>query len=207
MGQVQPHQGQPRDQGETERGQRRPAQLDHAHRIIGGSRGGIGPWLTEARATVGPRTVPDSPIVSSAVPVYGAAMRDRLAHPQSRRLARLVMVALLAISTSISWASPMVGPHCESHSTAAHSPTDTDHDSGSSATPSWTPGPHHECSHCPPSECSRMAPCATTGSVAAAEAGTPIAGLPPHQVVLVRYIQQHRSTAVPPPTPPPQLIS
>src|SRR5215207_10091115 len=135
-------------------------------------------------------------------------MRYRLANSHFQRLARLVMVVLLATSTTISWASPILGSHCDSHTRAAHSSSaPVEHDSGPLATPSWTQGSNHDCPHCPPSDCSRLAPCATSGSVAAAEPSTPIADLPPHSVTPTTYNRQHPSTLVQPPTPPPQLVA
>src|SRR5688500_16954731 len=131
-------------------------------------------------------------------------MGYRLDNWQSRWLSRLVLVALLATSTSISWASPILGPHCSSHAMAAHgSSTHATHEAAPLATPSWTQGPVHECQRCPPSECSQVAPCATAGSVAAAEASALIAELVPHAVLLILYNRQHPSSSVQPPTPPP----
>lgn len=143
------------------------------------------------------------------IPAYGALMMYRTAVPRSGPpAAHLLLVALLLVSTGVTWTSPILGPHCNSHTITASSPSaHGEHDSEAFATASWTSGSDHGCSHCPPSDCSRLAPCATSGSVAVAEAGTPITDLLPHPVSLTRHIQQHRSTAVPPPTPPPQPIA
>ena len=61
-------------------------------------------------------------------------------------------------------------------------------------------------SYCPPSDCSRMAPCATSGSIGVTQAGSPMADLSPHPVLETLYIHQHCSTVIQPPTPPPQVI-
>jgi hypothetical protein len=140
--------------------------------------------------------------------VYGAHMRYSVAVPRCGALARLVLVALLSVSASFAWASPILGSHCARHSLApSSSSAHAEHDSGPLATPSWTQGSQHDCSHCPPSDCSRVTPCAATGSVAAVEASTSIADLPPHPVTLPPYSRQYPSIAVQPPTPPPQLIA
>lgn len=125
-----------------------------------------------------------------------------MALPRRGPLARLVLVALLSVSAGVAWVSPRLGSHCDRHATAR-----TAHHFEPPAVPSWAQGAQHECSHCPPSECSRVAPCATSGSLAVAEVSRRLPDLLPHPVSLTSYIQLHHSTAVQPPTPPPQPIA
>lgn len=148
------------------------------------------------------------PIAVLHAPVYGALMWYGVAGPWCRALARTVSVALLLLSASLDWAWPVPGSHCERHDSASSRLSTHPHPGAEGpATPSWAPDSDHDCSHCPPSECSRAAPCAAAGSIAVTEVGSLIAELAPHRVRHSAYVQLHHHTGVQPPTPPPQLIA
>jgi hypothetical protein len=123
--------------------------------------------------------------------------------PRCGVLARMVLVALLSVSAGFAWAPPILGSHCARHSSAPSSLfAHANHDAEG-----WAQGSEHDCPHCPPSECSRVVPCAPSGSVAAAEASTPIADRAPQPLILTRHNRQYSTIAVQPPTPPPQSIA
>jgi hypothetical protein len=133
-------------------------------------------------------------------------MTAGLGFPRYKVFTRLVLAAFLLVSASVSSAAPLQGSHCQRHSSvASSSATHGNHNSEPLTAPSWTQDA--DCSHCPPTECSRVAPCATSGTMAAAEVRSPIAALSAHAVSLNRYDQQRSTKAVQPPTPPPQLIA
>jgi hypothetical protein len=71
----------------------------------------------------------------------------------------------------------------------------------------WSQTQHHQCPHCPASECGRAIPCAGASTTPSIPATVAIADFDAHRVVVDRVREQASSATSPPDTPPPQLIS
>jgi hypothetical protein len=125
-----------------------------------------------------------------------------MAVPRRGPLARLVLVALLSVSISIAWAAPVLGSQCDRHA-ASHTTRHLE----LASTVSWAQGTQHECSHCPPSECSRAVPCAATSSIALGQATRLVAEFPAKRTTMNQQKVHPRSTSQEPPTPPPQRVT
>jgi hypothetical protein len=100
-------------------------------------------------------------------------------------------------------------PHCVQHGAAAmkvglvasrRAPPDSDF-------PTWTKAASHECPHCPPSECARIAPCTSSSTTALSPTAVGVTDLPGSRVPVRLVRNQASSVHSPPDTPPPQLIT
>jgi hypothetical protein len=100
--------------------------------------------------------------------------------------------------------------HCATHeSSVTHSvhPSQEDLSHGASAATLDEPA-HSDCTHCPPSECASILPCAgSVISLVAAPSVMSLQSFPTHGTTPVGGRTAPRSTTRRPPTPPPQFIS
>jgi hypothetical protein len=154
---------------------------------------------------------PQSSAVSPVIMIMPASSTSHYAARMKPRRSRAVIVNALAtialvFSTLTGWAAQLQS-HCASHSesaqvVAAHQQHQSEHPS-----PTWTNAHRHSCEHCPPSECSRVAPCTMSSSGALVASVASLAALTEHGVD-----PASRHDALPlsyrqPPIPPPQLLS
>src|SRR5262245_62870877 len=83
----------------------------------------------------------------------------------ARTVTRLVMLALSLLGLPSVTLSAHQATHCSAGMAVGHSATGVpDHHASRPATSRWITGSSHECPHCPPSECIRMAACGGTAT-------------------------------------------
>jgi len=117
----------------------------------------------------------------------------------------LLMALVLAALTG--WGASVSGPHCASHSVQTHVAVPHGDSHSESAATAWTNAAEHECPHCPPMECSRIAPCTASASAALSATLMAVADLSAHLVALPARYQPQPFPPYQPLTPPPQRIS
>lgn len=126
------------------------------------------------------------------------------------RIARLPMLVAGIVATPSVGMDAMQRPHCAQHELAVHRPhqaTPSSRTGKGNDTQSWTQRHDHRCSHCPASECARLAPCAGSSVTAVAPPRAVAGNLDSHQVAVDLGRQHVHSASPPPDTPPPQLIA
>lgn len=221
MRQVRPRQGQPHDQGETERGQRRPAQLNHGQSIVGSilhapavelAAGRADKFHRELRQESEPETSGSAGCLAATVWLCCVMMWRTHTSVTRRmgRMTRMLMLVLGVVSVPSIGLAAMQRPHCAQHVPSpggqeAHS-GDT-HQAPEPAPVSWDTASEHVCPHCPATDCARIAPCTASSTAAISEASLTVSE-PASDRVSVRKVRiQPYSATHQPPTPPPQLIS
>ena len=121
------------------------------------------------------------------------------------------MLVLGVVSVPSVGLGAMQRPHCEQNDGAAGERTShagPQHQMPEPSSPtSWESGSQHDCPHCPPAECSQVAPCATSPTPTIIEASGTIIPLTVASDGVAKLPIQPGSTSHEPPTPPPQLIS
>jgi hypothetical protein len=116
-----------------------------------------------------------------------------------------VATVMLALSTLTGWVGQFQSP-CSSHGTGLgpiHGGHSSDHQPGDT----WSAGVGHECRHCPPSECSRAAPCGGIAGPPLYATVVQLTGLAAHRVDLMSRFDPQPFSSMQPPTPPPQPVS
>ena len=136
---------------------------------------------------------------------------SRYAAPMKPRRSRAAIVNALAtfglvFSTLTGWVGQLRS-HCAAHSESAQVVAAHQQHQSAHPSPTWTNAHRHSCEHCPPSECSRVAPCSMSSSGALVASVASLAALTEHGVD-----PPSRHDALPffyrrPPIPPPQLLS
>ena len=130
---------------------------------------------------------------------------DRMpAFSSATRISRLLATVVVVLSALGAW-TVQLQSHCASHAAAAHDAPA--HQSKHPAEAAWMGPAEHDCAHCPPTECSRLAPCAASASVALGASVAPIVALRAHTLHLPDRFDPQPFSAVQPPTPPPQVVS
>ena len=124
-----------------------------------------------------------------------------------RHASRVLATVALVVGALIGWGGAF-SSHCDSNEAASGKVMSHDH-SGSAtlAATAWAKQNSHQCEHCPPSECSRVAPCSSSSTMLSGASLLPQAGLPEHASTLVGDFYAPPSSVIQPPTPPPQVVS
>lgn len=133
--------------------------------------------------------------------VYGVRMKSQSGGGKMLNL--LASIALM-LSALASWGAQLHS-HCASHTVPTRVVTHESHSAHQAA--AWTSESGHECDHCPPADCSRVASCATSMSVALGAAVAPILALLTHRVGPSAEFGPPPMILIQPPTPPPQTLS
>ena len=120
------------------------------------------------------------------------------------RITNTPAIVLLVFSVLTGWATQFQS-HCFSHEART---TAADHHQHQPELPApvWA-NAAHDCQHCPPSECSRVAPCSTSAGGALIARVIPLVSLTAQHVDLPNRSDALTPSPIQPPTPPPQLIS
>ena len=120
---------------------------------------------------------------------------------------RVLAMVTLVLSILAGWGA-RIQSHCLSHEPSTPSAAEHDHNTSAhfpGAT--WASQNDHDCEHCPPSGCSRVAPCSGSASVALTATVLPLAELVAHAVALPNQFDPEPLGPFQPPTPPPQMVS
>ena len=122
------------------------------------------------------------------------------------RINRLMFAVALALGVLVGRGLPAVGSHCGPDGRIQvgpeHGPTHAEH-----ATAAWTDVGGHDCTHCPPSKCSRVASCAPSASGALSASIVAMVDVDASQMGRRGSYQPQPYPSYEPPTPPPQAIS
>ena len=113
----------------------------------------------------------------------------------------------LVLAALTGWGASASGPHCASHSVQPQAAVPHGDSHSEAAATTWTNAAQHECPHCPPTECSSMAPCAAPASAALSASEMAVADLGAHRVPLPARDEPQPFPPNQPLTPPPQAIS
>lgn len=122
---------------------------------------------------------------------------------------RLFLLLVGLVSTPGLGLTSFQRSHCASHEvrlTHAVQP-EPGHAGHHGSIPSWSRPAHADCSHCPPSECASLAPCAVSAISLAVPTLVSLQSPSSHRVGAVRTSAALHSTTQKPPTPPPQSIA
>ena len=112
----------------------------------------------------------------------------------------------LVFSVLTGWATQFQS-HCFSHEASTQSAAGHHGHRAELPSPSWANADGHDCDHCPPSECSRAAPCSLSAGGALVARVALLVPLSAHGVELPSRSDAPAPSPVQPPTPPPQPIS
>ena len=118
----------------------------------------------------------------------------------------LIASIALMLSAVVGWGAQLRS-HCISHQPSPQMVAAHDSHSANDVVATWTGPTGHQCDHCPPSECSRVAPCATQTSAALAAAVVPIVALLTDRADPSAEFDPRPLPPIQPPTPPPQPLS
>ena len=118
----------------------------------------------------------------------------------------MLAIIVLEFSVLTGWATQFQS-HCFSHEARTMSGAGHHQPPAELPSPAWANADGHDCRHCPPSECSRAAPCSTSAGGALVATVVPLVSLTAHQVDMPSRSDALAPSAVQPPTPPPQPIS
>lgn len=168
----------------------------------------------------GHRKAPSTPIsaprqCSDAVaPVlqctYGPVMMLGLHASWPAWVVRLLMLILGTVATPSVGLEAMQRPHCVQHEQTdrrLHQVPASSTMGHGHQTEAWTQRHDHQCTHCPASECTRVAPCAGSSAIAVAPPHRVVRNLEGHRVTVDLGRQPIHSVRTTPDTPPPQLIA
>lgn len=149
------------------------------------------------------------PSLSDTATIHFMRLRSRWVRSPLGKLSSLFLLLVGVVSTPGLGLTSFQRPHCARHEvTVTHAVEfGARHAGHHGSAPSWTQPAHTDCTHCPPSECSSLAPCATSGISLAVPSLISLQSLSDHRVGAVRRGIPLHSTTPKPPTPPPQSIA
>lgn len=123
------------------------------------------------------------------------------------RNGKIALLVALVMSVLSGWGASASGPHCANHTVRPHLAAPYAASHAHSAPTALRDATGHECTHCPPSDCSRIAPCTASANAALSASMVAVADLSPHRVTLPVRDEPQPFPAYQPPTPPPQSLS
>lgn len=149
------------------------------------------------------RVTPSTPL--DIAPAYGSSMNsDR----RSTRTGRMLATIALALGALAGWGVPAAESQCDAHRAGTHLEAAHLQQHPEPAAPAAWMGPaEHDCTHCPPGECARAAPCTGAASGAPGARVVPLIDPVTHRLELPTHGERQPRPAQAPPTPPPQSHS
>jgi hypothetical protein len=149
------------------------------------------------------------PSLSDTATIHFMRLRSRWVRSPLGKLSSLFLLLVGVVSTPGLGLTSFQRPHCARHELTVTpiGESDAGHAGHHGSAPSWNQPAHADCTHCPPSRCASLAPCAVTGTSPALPTLISLQSPSEHRVGAVRSRTSVHSTTLKPPTPPPQSIA